>query len=216
MKKSYHFEIEGQITGIMITLNKGGKVHLFDESGAFGETLEFHSNRIRDIGNFLVSFLHGRGYIKPTVIFDGKKYPYIEPNFGKVQFGDVIREYVLIQDEYGDMIEVEPYDTINLLSDNYPSITIADIMSGKKMTQRFYSKNHAINEILNFNQVDPKLVKKYKMIHTLHEKVLKGHTTIPVELEGKFFTTSGRVLPFEPPSVNKLYKIPFNDPLKNF
>ena len=207
MKKSYHFEIEGQIPGIMITLNNGGKVHLFDESGTLGESLEFHSNCISDIGNFLVSFLHGRGYLKPTVIFDGKKYPYIEPNAGKVKYGDVIKEYVLIQDEYGDMIEVEPYDTINLLSDNYPSITIADIMSGKKMTQRFYSKNQAINDILNFNQVDPKLVEKYKMIHALHEKVLKGHTTIPVELEGKFLTKYGSLSR----SRSGVYQIPFKN-----
>jgi len=207
MKKSYHFEIEDQIAGIMITLNKGGKVHLFDESGTLGETLEFHSNGIRDIGNFLVSFLHGQGYIKPTVIFDGNKYPYIEPNVGKVKFGDVIKEYVLIKDEYGDAIEVEPYVSINLLSDDYPRITVADIMSGKHMTRRFYSKNHAINEILNFNQVDPELVKKYKMIHTLHEKVLKGHTTIPRELEGKYLTRYGSLCR----SRSGVYQIPFNN-----
>lgn len=172
-----------------VVLKNGGTISVYDDNGKIVNILEFDATDINDLGNFLVSFLHRRGYPKPIITIDGELYHYKEPQ--QVKFGDVVMEAFLYPITDDKDILIPTTKSLADISDAFPEMTVDQLVSLEKRTYRFYSKNFAINQILNYNQVDPEVVKSRKLIKVIHERVLKGHTEIPKELEGKYLNFMG-------------------------
>lgn len=153
----------------VMTHHNGGNIYINDNGKV--EKLDFYTTNIQDMGNFLVSFLHRRGYPEPSIVIEEKTYDYVQPD------DDIVIN--AIKCEFKNKSCVYP--------SNHPNY---ELFKNEKFSTdfkiRMYSNNDAINEILNHNQVSYDLVRKRRMVKLLQENVLRGHTIIKESLCGKW------------------------------
>lgn len=186
MMTTQHFQ------GMVSFKNTGGYVVV--DHGDSPSTYTFTTTDIKDQGNFLVSFLHSKGYEKPRIELDGQQFEYVTPQ-QECGYPRTIGYYVVF-DDGSRTIKFDDTDNMLDVANHLKNLSVYDFaMNTTIYTSILYCRNEAINEILNHNQVPIDVVKKYKMVEKLQEKILKGHTHIPDKLSGSKFNYFGNKIP---------------------
>lgn len=168
----------------------GGFVVLVDDAGNINRET-FDAKKIKDVGNFLVTFLHRCGYDKPKVRIGRKTYEYIEPEPPTTYphlAGDVY-----VYDDGETVVRFDPTDTlIDVVNKLSNEITVDEMFSHiNKRPKIEFSRNDAINDILNYNQFSVEEVEKYKLVQVIQKHITKGHTTIPDDIRGNAYNKYG-------------------------
>lgn len=168
----------------------GGFVVLVDDSGRI-EQETFNTKNIKNIGNFLVAFLHSCGYDRPKVKIARKMYEYIEPKQPTTY--PHFAEDVYVYDDGETVVRFDSTDTLADVANKLGrEMTIDGVFSCiNKQPNVVFSRNAAINEILNYNKFSIKDVEKYKLVEVIQKHITKGHTTIPNNIRGNVYNKFG-------------------------
>lgn len=196
----------GQL-GVAIFNQQGG--HVVFES--FSDTLKFDTVDIVNKKRFLVVFL-GRHFPNlDCVIFDNITIKFEEPSTEPFMY-----EYISYDD---GKIKRNFYESISFNDIELSDISVFDFAKYSTVKEWIrFSKNDAINEILNYNDVSLKTVQRGMLVQAMHEGVLRGHTEIPDDIRGtywKVYSVNGRfkgykvsVKSFKGNGKSNVFKIP--------
>lgn len=166
------------IDGVVHFGSYGSKVYLDD-----GNVYSSEATKVDNVANFLVMLFHYRGYNKPIVVVDGVKSEYED-----VQDSN---EYTTL-DYNGETHRFDGDATLGDLAERLGTdASVSEITNIKATSDYRFTKNEAINKILNYNNFTPEYVKRRGLIEIIHDKVLKGHTTIPDGMSGSVYTLYG-------------------------
>jgi len=195
------------LEGAAVFTRHGGYVVIEDLT-----TFKFDSSNIADKNNFLVVFLAKHFENLVSIDFYDAVIKYNPPQKKTFSY-----EYL----EYDDGVIKKTFYDSTVSHDDIEDAGIS-VFDFAKYTQvkvwTKFSKNPAINEILNYNEVTEKAVTCNHLVQAIHQSILKGHTEIPDDIRGtywKVYGVSGRFKSyqvseksFKGNGKSKVFKIP--------
>lgn len=139
-------------------------------------TYRFNTRDIKSLGNFLVLFLRKKHINVNTVIIDQVEYHYTPKD--EVLLDEI--PFMYLQDRLVPL-------THPLSGSDLDGLTLNDVLGAKIYTFRKFSNNAIISSILNYNEVEPKIVLRMKLTSRINSLLGNEGLRVPFDTHWEMY-----------------------------